>query len=81
VDIVVECTGHLNDAAKLKGHLDAGAAKVVVSATAKGAELTVVMGVNHDDYDGTQNIISNASCTTNCLTPMAKPLFEQLGPA
>ena len=79
VDVVVESTGHYKEAADLKGHLAAGAAKVVVSAAAKGADLTVVMGVNHRDYDGTQNIVSNASCTTNCLAPMAKVLDDAFG--
>ncbi len=79
VDVVVESTGIFNDASKARGHLEAGARKVVVSATAKGADLTVVMGVNHADYDGSQDIVSNASCTTNCLAPMAKVLDESFG--
>jgi glyceraldehyde 3-phosphate dehydrogenase (phosphorylating) len=79
VDVVVESTGHYKEAVDLKGHLAAGAAKVVVSAAAKGADLTVVMGVNDGDYDGTQNIVSNASCTTNCLGPMAKVLDDAFG--
>ena len=79
VDVVVESTGHYKAAADLRGHLDAGAAKVIVSATAKGADLTVVMGVNHYDYDGTQDVVSNASCTTNCLGPMAKVLDDAFG--
>ena len=79
VDVVVESTGRFKTEADLKGHLAAGATKVVVSAAAKGAELTVVMGVNDRDYDGTQNIVSNASCTTNCLGPMAKVLDDAFG--
>ncbi|MBA3905430.1 MAG: type I glyceraldehyde-3-phosphate dehydrogenase [Pseudonocardiales bacterium] len=79
VDVVVESTGHYKEATDLKGHLAAGASKVVVSAASKGADLTVVMGVNHGDYDGTQNIVSNASCTTNCLAPMAKVLDDAFG--
>ena len=79
VDVVVESTGHYKEAVDLKGHLAAGATKVVVSAAAKGADLTVVMGVNDGDYDGTQNIVSNASCTTNCLGPMAKVLDDAFG--
>ena len=79
VDVVIESTGIFTDAAKAKGHLDAGAKKVIVSAPAKGEDLTVVMGVNHGDYDGSQRIISNTSCTTNCLGPMAKVLDEVFG--
>jgi glyceraldehyde 3-phosphate dehydrogenase len=79
VDVVVESTGHYKEAVDLKGHLAAGATKVVVSAAAKGADLTVVMGVNDGDYDGTQNIVSNASCTTNCLGPMAMVLDDAFG--
>ena len=79
VDVVVESTGHVKEAADLKGHLAAGARKVVVSAAAKGVDLTVVMGVNSGSYDGTQNIVSNASCTTNCLAPMAKVLDDAFG--
>jgi glyceraldehyde 3-phosphate dehydrogenase len=79
VDVVVESTGRFKAEADLKGHLAAGAAKVVVSAAANGADLTVVMGVNDRDYDGTQNIVSNASCTTNCLAPMAKVLDDAFG--
>ncbi len=79
VDVVVESTGIFTDAAKAKGHLDAGAKKVIISAPAKGEDLTVVMGVNDDKYDGSQNIISNASCTTNCLGPIAKVLDDSFG--
>lgn len=79
VDVVVEATGRYTIAEQARGHLHGGAKKVVVSATSKGADLTVVMGVNHRDYDGTQAVISNASCTTNCLAPMAKVLDEVFG--
>ncbi|MGZ4519485.1 MAG: type I glyceraldehyde-3-phosphate dehydrogenase, partial [Mycobacteriaceae bacterium] len=79
VDVVIESTGIFTDADKARGHLDAGAKKVIVSAPAKGEDLTVVMGVNDGDYDGSQAIISNASCTTNCLGPMAKVLDEAFG--
>jgi glyceraldehyde 3-phosphate dehydrogenase (phosphorylating) len=79
VDVVVESTGIFTDAAKAKGHLEAGAKKVIISAPAKGEDLTVVLGVNDDKYDGSQNIISNASCTTNCLGPLAKVLHDEFG--
>ncbi len=80
VDIVVESTGFFTDATKAKAHIDAGAKKVIISAPAKNEDLTVVMGVNHDLYDGSQHhVISNASCTTNCLAPMAKALHEEFG--
>ena len=79
VDVVVESTGRYTAAEQARGHLHGGAKKVVVSATSKGADLTVVMGVNHRDYDGTQTVVSNASCTTNCLAPMAKVLDEVFG--
>ncbi|MET4050007.1 type I glyceraldehyde-3-phosphate dehydrogenase [Rhodococcus sp. 1163] len=79
VDVVVESTGIFTDAAKAKGHLDAGAKKVIISAPAKGEDITIVMGVNDDKYDGSQNIISNASCTTNCLGPIAKVLDDNFG--
>jgi glyceraldehyde 3-phosphate dehydrogenase len=79
VDVVVESTGIFTDAAKARGHLEAGAKKVIISAPAKGEDLTVVLGVNDDKYDGSQNIISNASCTTNCLGPLAKVLNDEFG--
>ncbi|NKR49782.1 type I glyceraldehyde-3-phosphate dehydrogenase [Rhodococcus hoagii] len=79
VDVVVESTGIFTDAEKAKGHLEAGAEKVVISAPAKGEDITIVMGVNDDEYDGSQNIISNASCTTNCLGPIAKVLDDEFG--
>ncbi len=79
VDVVVESTGLFTDAEKARKHIEAGASKVVISAPASGDDLTVVLGVNHDRYDGSQTIISNASCTTNCLAPMAKVLDDAFG--
>ncbi|WP_149359780.1 type I glyceraldehyde-3-phosphate dehydrogenase [Lolliginicoccus suaedae] len=79
VDVVIESTGRFTDAAEARGHLDAGARKVIISAPAKGDDLTVVMGVNEDQYDGSQDIISNASCTTNCLAPLVKVLDDEFG--
>ncbi|MGL4832276.1 MAG: type I glyceraldehyde-3-phosphate dehydrogenase [Propionibacteriaceae bacterium] len=78
-DIVIESTGFFTDAAKAKAHLAGGAKKVIISAPAKGEDLTIVMGVNEHLYDGSQTIISNASCTTNCLAPLAKVLNDGLG--
>ncbi|HEY3258808.1 MAG TPA: type I glyceraldehyde-3-phosphate dehydrogenase [Pseudonocardiaceae bacterium] len=79
VDIVIESTGRFTTADTARAHLDAGARKVIISAPAKGEDLTVVMGVNDDTYDGSQDILSNASCTTNCVAPMAKVLHESFG--
>ncbi|MCH9734472.1 MAG: type I glyceraldehyde-3-phosphate dehydrogenase [Actinomycetia bacterium] len=79
VDVVVESTGIFTARAKAQGHLDAGAKKVIISAPASDEDITIVLGVNDDKYDGTQNIISNASCTTNCLGPMAKVLNDEFG--
>ncbi|MFZ0833739.1 MAG: type I glyceraldehyde-3-phosphate dehydrogenase [Mycobacterium sp.] len=79
VDVVIESTGRYTDADKAKGHLQAGAKKVIISAPAKGEDLTIVLGVNDDKYDGSQNIISNASCTTNCLAPVTKVLDDEFG--
>jgi glyceraldehyde 3-phosphate dehydrogenase len=80
VDVVVESTGFFTDAGKAAGHLEGGARKVIISAPAKGPDLTVVLGVNDDRYDPSRHhIISNASCTTNCLAPVAKVLHEQFG--
>ena len=79
-DVVVESTGFFTDATKARAHLDGGAKKVIISAPAKNEDLTVVMGVNHESYDPeAHSIISNASCTTNCLAPMAKALHDELG--
>jgi glyceraldehyde 3-phosphate dehydrogenase len=79
VDVVVESTGIFTKADKAKGHLDAGAKKVIISAPATDEDITIVLGVNDDKYDGSQNIISNASCTTNCLGPLAKVLNDEFG--
>ncbi len=80
VDIVIESTGFFTDASDASAHREAGAKKVIISAPAKGEDLTVVMGVNHESYDPVNhNVISNASCTTNCLAPMAKVLNDAFG--
>jgi glyceraldehyde 3-phosphate dehydrogenase len=80
VDIVVESTGLFRDREKAGKHLQAGARKVIISAPAKGEDLTVVLGVNDDKYDPARhNIISNASCTTNCLAPAAKVVNDNFG--
>jgi len=80
VEVVVESTGFFTDGEKAKAHIEAGAKKVVISAPAKNVDGTFVMGVNEDKYDGeTMNIVSNASCTTNCLAPLAKVLEENFG--
>lgn len=79
-DIVIESTGFFTDATKAKAHIEAGAKKVIISAPAKNEDGTFVVGVNHTDYDAaTQHIISNASCTTNCLAPVAKALNDAIG--
>ena len=79
-DIVIESTGFFTDATKAKAHVDGGAKKVIISAPAKNEDITVVMGVNHDQYDpAAHTVISNASCTTNCLAPLAKVLNDGLG--
>src|SRR6184192_808145 len=78
VDVVIESTGLFTEAEKAKGHLAAGAKKVIISAPAKGEDITVVMGVNHDKYDPKNHkIISNASCTTNCLAPVVHVLLKE----
>ncbi len=78
VDVVVESTGLFTEAAKAKGHLDAGAKKVIISAPAKGEDITIVLGVNDGQYDAAKhNIISNASCTTNCLAPVVHVLLKE----
>jgi glyceraldehyde 3-phosphate dehydrogenase len=79
VDVVVESTGHFTDGPSARKHLAGGAKKVVISAPATGEDLTVVMGVNDDRYDGSQDVLSNASCTTNCVAPMAKVMHESFG--
>jgi glyceraldehyde 3-phosphate dehydrogenase len=78
VEYVIECTGLFTEAEKARGHLTAGARKVMISAPAKGEDITVVMGVNHEKYDAAKhNIISNASCTTNCLAPVVHVLLKE----
>jgi glyceraldehyde 3-phosphate dehydrogenase (phosphorylating) len=79
VEIVLESTGLFTDAAKARAHIDAGAKKVIISAPAKGEDITIVLGVNEDRYDpASHHIISNASCTTNCLAPAAKVVNDLL---
>src|SRR3954451_12294344 len=80
VDVVIESTGFFTDRENASKHLDAGAKKVVISAPAKGEDITVVLGVNFDKYDpDAHDVISNASCTTNCLAPAAKVAHETVG--
>lgn len=79
VDVVLECTGFFTDAEKAKAHITAGAKRVVISAPATGDLKTVVFNVNHNILDGSETIISCASCTTNCLAPMAKVLNDSFG--
>ncbi|HBI14866.1 MAG TPA: type I glyceraldehyde-3-phosphate dehydrogenase [Desulfobulbaceae bacterium] len=77
---VLECTGIFRDADSAKAHIDAGAAKVIISAPAKGEVKTIVMGVNEDEYDPTaHHVVSNASCTTNCLAPVAQVILNRVG--
>ena len=80
VDVVLESTGRFTNAEDARKHITAGARKVIISAPAKGEDITIVMGVNHDKYDAAKHsIISNASCTTNCLVPMVKVLLDNFG--
>jgi len=79
VDIALECTGFFTDRDQAAAHLTAGATKVLISAPAKGADLTVVYGVNHDKLEAGHTIVSNASCTTNCLAPVAKVMNDLVG--
>jgi glyceraldehyde 3-phosphate dehydrogenase len=79
VDIALECTGFFTDRESAQKHLDAGAKRVLISAPAKGVDLTVVYGVNHDKLTAEHTIVSNASCTTNCLAPVAKVLNDAIG--
>ena len=80
VDIVLESTGIFTDADKARAHINAGAKKVIISAPAKGEDITIVLGVNEEQYDpATHHIISNASCTTNCLAPAAKVVHDLFG--
>ncbi|MCP3733386.1 type I glyceraldehyde-3-phosphate dehydrogenase [Sphingomonas sp. RP10(2022)] len=79
VDLVLECTGFFTDDVSCKKHIDAGAKKVLISAPGKNVDLTVVYGVNHDKLTAEHTIVSNASCTTNCLAPVAKVLNDSIG--
>jgi glyceraldehyde 3-phosphate dehydrogenase len=80
VDLVIESTGRFTDASEARAHIDAGARKVIISAPAKGEDLTIVLGVNEEMYDPAQHqIISNASCTTNCLAPVVKVVLDNFG--
>jgi glyceraldehyde 3-phosphate dehydrogenase (phosphorylating) len=80
IETVMECTGLFRDKEKASGHLEAGAKKVIISAPAKDPDVTVVMGVNHHEYDPQKHhIVSNASCTTNCLAPPCKVLLDNFG--
>ena len=79
IDVVLECTGFFADKEKAHAHIDAGAKKVLISAPASGDLKTIVYNVNHDELDGSEEIVSGASCTTNCLAPMAKVLNDEFG--
>jgi glyceraldehyde 3-phosphate dehydrogenase len=79
IDVVFECTGLFTSKEKASAHLEAGAKKVIISAPATGVDATIVFGVNHQVLKATDTVISNASCTTNCLAPVAKVLHEKLG--
>jgi glyceraldehyde 3-phosphate dehydrogenase len=79
VDLVLECTGFFTDRESCQKHIDGGAKKVLISAPGKGVDLTVVYGVNHDRLEAGHTIVSNASCTTNCLAPVAKVLNDSVG--
>ena len=79
IDVVYECSGVFTSGEKAKAHLDAGAKKVLISAPGKNVDATVVYGVNHHTLTSAHKIISNASCTTNCLAPLVKPLHEKIG--
>jgi glyceraldehyde 3-phosphate dehydrogenase len=79
IDIALECTGFFTDRDSAQKHIDAGAKRVLISAPAKGVDLTVVYGVNHDKLEASHTIVSNASCTTNCLAPVAKVMNETIG--
>ncbi|MBA2648784.1 MAG: type I glyceraldehyde-3-phosphate dehydrogenase [Legionella sp.] len=79
IDLVLECTGHFTKAMAAQSHITAGAKKVLISAPGEDVDATIVFGVNHLQLKTTDNIVSNASCTTNCLAPVVKPLQETLG--
>ncbi len=78
-DVVLECTGKFNDGLKAKTHLERGAGKVLLSAPGKNVDKTIVFGVNHNSLTANDNMVSNGSCTTNCLAPLAKVLDEGIG--
>lgn len=79
-DLILECTGAFKDKEEFTKHIEAGAKKVMVSAPAPGADMTIVYGINHEQYDPSkQDVVSNASCTTNCLAPVAKVLHDKFG--
>jgi glyceraldehyde 3-phosphate dehydrogenase len=80
VDVVIESTGRFTDRGSAAKHIDAGAKKVIISAPAKGEDITIVLGVNEDKYDAaSHHVVSNASCTTNCLAPVVKVLLDEFG--
>ena len=80
VDLVIESTGFFTDATKARAHIEGGAKKVIITAPAKNEDITIVLGVNEDAYDpAVHNIVSNASCTTNCLAPVAKVVLDKFG--
>lgn len=79
IDVVCECTGVFTDRSMASGHIEAGARKVLISAPGKNMDATIVFGINDDILNESHKIISNASCTTNCLAPMVKPLHDNLG--
>ena len=79
IDVVMECTGFFNSREAAGAHLSAGAGKVIISAPGKNVDNTIVYGVNHDSLKASDAVISNASCTTNCLAPLAKVLYESVG--
>ncbi len=80
IQTVMECTGLFREREKAAAHLEAGASKVIISAPAKGPDITLVIGVNHHEYDpASHHVVSNASCTTNCLAPVCKVLLERFG--
>ena len=79
IDVVYECTGLFTDRSKAEAHIQAGAKKVIISAPGKNADATIVYGINHDTLTADHQIISNASCTTNCLAPIVKPLNDVIG--
>ena len=79
IDVVLECSGHFNERDKAAAHLAGGAKRVLVSAPCKNADATIVYGVNHHDIIADHLVISNASCTTNCLAPVAKAMADSVG--